>query len=191
MLRIPKRWSWVLWKDPEAWNGAYRKTKLWDLIRNSSDHVFTQYMVAETAAAGTILCISQKHLGVLTSTTYKYRHWNNWFIFFLSLTINAMNGSFGLFALLRTSPWLLFYIPAGHFPCHEESLPSDKWGWSFIDRITHPAVVAAGIFQGWVALAQKWPGEFPKMFSSLNLGLIPSAIQGDLPNAAEWRDGWI
>lgn len=51
-----------------------RKTNLGILMGNSSDRVFTQYMLGEIPAAGTILSISQRHLGVLTPTKYKHRH---------------------------------------------------------------------------------------------------------------------
>lgn len=39
-----------------------------------SDRVFTQYMLGDISAAGTILSISQRRLRILTPTKYKYRY---------------------------------------------------------------------------------------------------------------------
>lgn len=42
-----------------------------------------------------------------------------------------------------------------------------------------------------VVLAQKWPGEFPKVFISPDPRAMPSAPHGDIPNATKEMDVWM
>lgn len=164
---------------------------------NSSDHVFTQYMLGEIPAAGTILSISQRHLGVLTPTKYKHRHWNNWFfpLFSDDLFLDWWLWPFCSVQGIPTAAVLhlsrTFFISAGHSSCHESSPLSSRRDGSFIHTTACPAAVAAGIFQWWVAVTQKWPGEFPKIFSSPKPRLMPPGPSGDVPYVTGGGDGRI